>query len=56
MLQQARYRLNKITQNAQILNFTHNIEDGFERDMVAGAVFVNFLAAYNTCCTNHINQ
>lgn len=45
--QQAGFRPNKNC-TAQILNLTQNIEDGFERGLVTGAVFVDLSAAYDT--------
>ena len=35
----------------QLLNLTQRIEDGFEKRLVTGAVFVDLSAAYNT--VNH---
>ena len=37
----------------QILKLTQHIEDGFEKGMVTGAIFVHFSAGYDTI--NHQN-
>ena len=45
--QQAGFCKGKLT-TGQLLNLTKHIEDGFERRMVTGAVFVDLSAAYDT--------
>ena len=48
--QQAGFREGKST-TGQLLNLTQHIEDGFEKRLVTGAVFVDLSAAYDT--VNH---
>ena len=48
--QQAGFREGKST-TGQLLNLTQDIEDGFEKRLVTGAVFVDLSAAYDT--VNH---
>ena len=48
--QQAGFRRGKST-TGQLLNLTHHIEDGFEKRLVTGAVFVDLSVAYDT--VNH---
>ena len=50
ILQQADFRKGKST-TGQLLNLTQHIEDGFEKILVTGAVFVDLSAAYDT--VNH---
>ena len=45
--QQAGFRPGKST-TGQLLNLTQHIEDGYERGVVTGTVFVDLSAAYNT--------
>uniref|UniRef100_H3B9H4 Reverse transcriptase domain-containing protein n=1 Tax=Latimeria chalumnae TaxID=7897 RepID=H3B9H4_LATCH len=45
--EQARFRPGKSC-TGQILNITQHIEDGFERGMITGGVFVDLSAAYDT--------
>ena len=45
--QQAGFRPGKST-TGQLLNLTQHIEDGYERGMVTGTVFVDLSAAYDT--------
>ena len=45
--QQAGFRPGKST-TGQLLSLTKNIEDGFERDVVKGTVFVDLSVAYDT--------
>ena len=48
--QQAGFREGQST-TGQLLNFTQHIEDGFEKRLVTGVVFVDLSAAYDT--VNH---
>lgn len=48
--QQAGFRPGKST-TSQLLNLTQHIEDGFQKGLVTGAVFVDLSAAYDT--VNH---
>ena len=48
--QQAGFSEGKST-TSQLLNLTQHIEDGFEKRLVTGAVFVDLSAAYDT--VNH---
>ena len=48
--QQAGFREGKST-SGQLLNLTQHIEDGFEKKLVTGAVFVDLFATYDT--VNH---
>ena len=45
--QQAGFRPGKST-TEQLLNLTQHIEDGYERGVVTGTVFVDLSAAYDT--------
>ena len=45
--QQAGFRPGKST-TGQLLNLTQHIEDGYERGVVTGTVFVDLSAAYDT--------
>ena len=50
ILQQAGFREEEST-TGQLLNLTQHVEDGFEKRLVTGAVFVDLSAAYDTA--NH---
>ena len=48
--EQAGFRTGKLC-TSQLLNLTQHVEDGYQRDMITGAGFVDLTAAYDT--VNH---
>ena len=53
--QQAGFR-ESISTTDQLLNLTQHIEDGFEKRLVTGAVFVDLSASYDTVESSYLDD